>query len=175
MARLWSLETSDEVQKKDLLKVGKTGRPHGIDGRLKIDIYPEFVQIIPQVHDIFIEKKKLRIESVVHQVKGRFIIKLSGVKCREQAGLLSNSPVFIPKDLIENNTDIGVFSAEQLEGRDVVDINEFFIGVVKSIYRTGHCDYIELEDGELIPFIRQHIIDVDDDRILVKWEKEDED
>ncbi|PLX18542.1 MAG: 16S rRNA processing protein RimM [Candidatus Muiribacterium halophilum] len=176
MARLLNLETSEEV--KNIIEAGYVLKPHGIRGKLKVKIYDEFVSFFKNI-PVFIDNKKYTCESIKVVPNDIFIMALKEVKNRDMSEDLSGKKLFIESEVYEKQVELQPddFTQESILGMEVWTHQGLFLGKVSNTFKTDFSDYIETDNGHIIPFMKRYIIEisVENNRIDIQWEEDDED
>lgn len=81
---------------EDLIQIGKTAKPHGLEGGLRFAIKDEYLEDFLSVEVIFIEEKGQPVPYFIEDVKGQhFVVQLEGVSSKEQASSIANKKVSI--------------------------------------------------------------------------------
>lgn len=87
---------------EDLIIIGKTAKPHGLEGGLRFSIKDEYLEDFHAVEVIFIEVKGQPVPYFIEDIKGEhMVVQLEGVSSKEQASGIANKQVSIrTSDLI---------------------------------------------------------------------------
>jgi 16S rRNA processing protein RimM len=143
------------------MRIGRVGRPHGLDGSF---------HVVEPVADRLVEGAELDGLGAIVTRKGadsRPIVRLEGVDSREAADALRGRALDLlgvaPDALGEDE-----YAAADLEGCTVADGSRE-LGVVQRLMALPSCEALELDDGTLVPLVRDCIrgIDVEARRIDV--------
>jgi len=121
-------------------------------------------------------------ETEVRGAKGRpqgkgIVAHLPGVDDREQAAALVGSDIHVSRDQLPPPAD-GEYYWVDLEGLEVVTIDDVRLGQVSHLFATGANDVVVVRDGtreRLIPFVQGSYVrsvDVSAGRMVVDWDPE---
>jgi 16S rRNA processing protein RimM len=162
---------TDDTDDAGLLRAGRVGRPHGLDGSFHV------TQPRPAMLD---EGRTLRVgdreEEIVRRAgtEARPIVRLPSCTSRAAAAALRGTDLLVPRDeapALEEDE----WWPEQLEGCRVVD-GEHDVGVVRELRALPSCEVLHVaRDGRdelLVPLVRDAVrsVDVDARRIDVDME-----
>lgn len=132
---------------------GRVGRPHGLDGSF---------HVVEPVPSLLAEGARLADLGVIASRKGadsRPIVRLEGVTTREAADELRGRWLDVldvtPEALGEDE-----YLASDLEGCLVVD-GAASVGRVARMLGLPSCEALELEDGTIVPLVRDCVRSVD--------------
>lgn len=159
-----------------LITIGKIGTSFGVRGWSKINSYtrPENnILNYPEWH-LKLGRKIITVKPEAHKIQGNGLLaKLPMCNDREEARLYTNALIQIPQELLPETED-DEFYWHDLIGLAVVNQEGAELGVVDHLFETGANDVMTVTKGKeerLIPFSKQHIIDIDHDqkRITVDW------
>ena len=151
----------------EYLQVGSINKPHGIKGEMKVFPTTDDLNRFDELASVYIEKRdgfeERKIEGVKY-FKNMVILKLEGIDRIEEAELLRNRALFVPRndaaDLDEDTFYIG-----DLIGMDVYLEDGSRFGVLTEVLETGANDVYEIKrekgDTVLIPAIKDCVRDVD--------------
>ena len=140
---------------------GRVGKAHGLDGSFYVaDAEARVVKAGAVFEGI----------GEVLAVKGtadRPIVRVAGVTDRTAAEALRGRELLVP-DEERPELDDDEFWAEELVGCAVVD-GDRPLGTVRTLLGLPSCEALELDDGTLVPLVRDAIaaIDVEQRRIVV--------
>ena len=172
---------------KTLFPIGKVMKPHGVEGKVKVDYFGKDLSFPSFYRQIFIEDEKGNPEpyEVLETVPQppRLILRLKGIEKVEETKPLIGKEILVEKEsflkLEEGEyywIDILGMRVETREGKG--------IGKVKEIFPTGANDVyvVEGKRGEiLLPATEEVIQSIDLERRVMKvirkeglWEDEDE-
>ncbi|MGC8657520.1 MAG: ribosome maturation factor RimM [Desulfomonilaceae bacterium] len=155
-----------------LIVVGKSLKPIGLKGELKIFPYTESPDIFNQFEYLFIEGELLEVRKVRNS-KGAVAVFLHGVETYEDADklrgkLVQTSTCFLPD--IEKDE----YYWFQLIGLETFDAKNNYLGCVKSLMRTAAHDILQVNNGTksiMIPMVDEIVrtVDLKQNRITVEY------
>lgn len=149
----------------NFVQIGYTGKPHGVEGRLKIVIHERYERDALQANVFFIEWKGGHVPFFVEDlsVGNAWIIKLEDVNSPENAGALSGKGVFLrQEDLLpveapdpDAALDFAIFI-----GFEIVDVNRGPVGQIKDVYDLGRQSLagVEYEGREVLIPLHMELI-----------------
>ena len=148
-------------------EIGKIVNTHGIKGDLKVIPLTDDIKRYDELEWVYIDikgdLKKYIIEAVKYH-KQNILLKLKGVDNMNEALLLKNSFIKIPRELAIKLPPNSYFICD-LIGCKVIDENQKVLGRVTDVIETGSNDvYIvksETNKEVLIPAIKDVIMNVD--------------
>jgi len=88
---------------KDNIQVGKTRKPFGVNGQLKLQIEPTYLEDVLKADVLFIEIGGQQVPHFIDnfQQSGDLIVHFEDIESREQAAKIVARPVFLrPADII---------------------------------------------------------------------------
>lgn len=132
---------------------GRVGRPHGLDGSFHV------VEAVPS---LLVEGARLADLPTIAARKGadsRPIVRLEGVTTREAADELRGRWLDV-LDVTPEALGADEYLASDLEGCTVVD-GDVALGVVRRMLPLPSCEALELDDGTLVPLVRDCVKSVD--------------
>jgi 16S rRNA processing protein RimM len=135
------------MNRKDCYKAGFIMKPHGLKGEVTISVDPDCPADWTELESIFIEKNHTLIPYFIESVSAKVdkaYVKLDDVSTPEQAALLKNLSVFLPKDIRPQPLS-GDFYDDEIIGFEVADETLGPLGVVKEIERAGINRFIIVE------------------------------
>lgn len=153
------------------------GAPYGVRGWLKLHSHTEPASNICQYRSWHIKQRKRAWQPIqVTAIKphaNSFIAKLVDIETPEQAALLTNALVGIPKDALPTLPE-GEYYWSDLVGLEVINDDNTRLGVVDSLFETGSNDVMVVKKGEeqcLLPYHPSVIqsIDLKQSCIRVTW------
>ncbi len=149
-------EVKNNLVKDNCYKIGKIFKPHGIDGQLNVSVYVALDEI--EKESIIVDINGSLIPFFVDFKVSRFndnsgIIKLIDVDTKEQAKLLNDCNIYLPKSELKNIEEV------------LVDFENFIIGY---ILKDAENEII----GEILDFIDDnknpvYIVEYKDDEIYL--------
>jgi 16S rRNA processing protein RimM len=135
------------TQATRLLCIGKIIGAHGIRGEVKIHSFTENPEMLAHYTPITDKAGKRQFKIKVRSIKESVLIaSLEGVKDRNEAELLRQTELYIPRDILPEIEEENTFYIEDLKGLKVLtaDAKEEY-GIVKDIYNYGASDLIAIE------------------------------
>lgn len=154
----------------DYIKIGKIVNTFGIKGELKIQTDSDFIEERFSIGShIYLKErnnyKEYKITSFRY-LKGNVVITINDMKDINLVSGLIGYDVYASSD-DEISLDEGEFYIDDLIGMKVYDNDKKYIGIVNDVIILPSAnDILEInkEDGtkELVPFIDEFILDIDD-------------
>lgn len=133
---------------------GRVGRPHGLDGSF---------HVIEPVPALLVEGARLGGLGEIVARKGadsRPIVRITGVTTREAADALRGETLDV-LDVEEAELGEDEYLASDLEGCVVIDAFGEQLGIVQRMLPLPSCEALELDDGTLVPLVRDCVRRVD--------------
>ncbi len=161
--------------------VARVGAPHGIHGDLKLHLFLEDASSIHDFKSLFIKRPQDKVFQVLRDFhikeKGMHTyIHFVGMTDRDQARIYTHAEIAVPRADLPVPEE-GRFYWDDLIGLSVFDLNQRFLGTLKSMMATGANDVMVLctEAGKekLIPYVRDHVVksvDLAQKKMIVDWE-----
>ncbi len=156
---------------KNSILIGKIVSIHGIKGEVKVYPYTDDINHLAKKKKFYLDselKEELKVTCRIH--KNMLLVKIQGIDSCEQAQMLKEKDVYIPKENLEKDT----YYIEDLIGMDIVTMTDEKIGCVSNIFHTGANDVYEVQTVEdkkiYLPAIKQVIqkIDLENKKIYVE-------
>lgn len=157
------------INKNNLIEIGKFQKTHALKGELNaiLDIPEEYVE---DGNPLVIETDGIPVpyyaESVRPKGSASFLIKLEGVDTVEDAAELVNSPISVPKDILQEYVGDVMFE-DDLEGFKVIDTHFGEIGELEYIDDSTENELMVVrtpDDEEIyIPLVDDFIINIDEE------------
>lgn len=162
-----------------LVVVGQIGRPHGIDGSMRINSYTQPAENILNYLPWFIQKKDsqvwedLQYEKVEHHAKG-LVIFLKGINDRNIAAHYTQANIAVSRDQLPSLPENEYYWSD-LEKLDVKTQSGVLLGQVDHLFETGSNDVLVVKGDKqhLIPFLKGNTIlniDLLNKIITVDWD-----
>jgi 16S rRNA processing protein RimM len=158
--------------------VGRLGRPHGIQGWMRIISFTEPEESILNYPEWFIARGDLWEPIELEEYKlqsGMILVKFPGCDNPEQARLYTNANIAITRDQLPS-LDENDFYWTDLEGLTVINKQGAELGVIDHLFATGSNDVMVVKGvvEHLVPYIKHVILEVDlkNKRMLVDWEED---
>jgi 16S rRNA processing protein RimM len=130
-----------------LVTAGRVGRPHGRDGSFYLDRAAHPLPVDTPVVLRGAEHRVLRRAGTDE----RPLVRLSRIEGPEAVAALRGEPLLVEGELAD-----GEWLARDLVGCAVGDLGE-----VRRVLAGPSCDLLELDDGTLVPLVRDAIRSVD--------------
>ena len=149
-----------------MLRAGRVGRAHGLDGRFPVlEASATFVVGEP----LLVGDARTEIVAV-KGTDAKPIVRVAAATDRTGAEALGGAELVLP-DVAAPPLDDDEYPAEDLEGCVVAD-GDLRLGVVERLIGYPSCDVLQLDDGRLVPLVRDAVrsIDVEAKRIEVDAE-----
>jgi 16S rRNA processing protein RimM len=150
---------------KDLIEIGKIGRPHGLKGAVKVSSYLESDEVVCRLKEIFIKMERgveaFRLKKAKLNPKG-FLLELVGIDDANAAEKLAGHEILMRAEDLDVLPE-GEYYWKDLIGLAVQDGSGKVLGVIESIFPTGSNDVLVCRGGEreiLLPAIAEVIRDV---------------
>lgn len=151
---------------KDLVQIGKFGKPHGLQGELKAVIEESYEDVIFEVDALFVGIANQRLPYFIENVRGggTLIIKLEEVDDKDLASTLQNAPLFLPAAVLPAPaaTDSPA-SFQQWVGWTITDEKAGTIGTITEIVEMPQHTLVEVDrqgSPVMIPLHADLIIEV---------------
>jgi 16S rRNA processing protein RimM len=127
------------MKKEDYYKIGFIMKPHGLKGEVTISLDPDSPADWNNLKVVFVEQNHTLIPYFIEHASARTdkaLVKLEDVSTPEQAALLKNNSLFLPKNT-RPKTETGDFYDDEVIGFEVNDTTVGVLGLVKEIERAG--------------------------------------
>ena len=156
------------MMKNNYVEIGKVVNTFGIKGELKIVSESDFVDYRYAVGKTIF----LKMRSVLKEVKvSSFRIHKGNILITIDNLLDINEVVLADKNDVPPLED-GEFYIDDVVGLDAYDVNGEKLGVVSDVIIIPYNDLIEVEllngKKELIPYVDEYVLDILEDRIIIK-------
>jgi len=169
---------SPKKSEPEFLPVGKLGKPFGLRGEMRIEVYLDDLEVFSPGNDLFIGESRNCLGVISFRASGKnFLIRLESIDTPEKARLLTNQTIYLPTKNLPTLGD-GKYYYFQLIGMHVEDDEGNNVGTVAEIIETSANDvYVVLEEITqkeiLIPAIPSVIlkIDIESNLIVVKLQE----
>ncbi len=157
--------------------LGRLRSPHGLKGWIRIQSFTRPADEIFDYPRWLIggegQRREVAVEDARRQGRG-LIVKLAGCEDRNQAELIRNLEIAVPRDALEALAEDEYYWRD-LIGLSVVAVGGADFGEVDHLVETGANDVLVVrgERERLIPFIRGDVIrkvDLDAGVIEVDWD-----
>lgn len=150
------------------------GAPHGVRGAVKLTSYaspPEGFASYAQLQCM--DGTPVRL-TIMGQVKGQFIVEITGVRDRNEAERWRNKTLGVPRSALPKLAEKEGFYHLDLIGLNVVDKDGKACGVVRQVVNFGAGDLLEIEVGgesEFYSFTRANFPHIDRDKRIIEFHK----
>ncbi len=172
---------------RNLFPIGRVVKPHGVQGKVKVEYFGEDLHQLSSYHEIFIKDAKNKPEAyeVLEAIPQppRLILRLKGIERIEEAEPLIGKEILIERKSLRQLGE-GEYYWVDLLGMKVETEEGKTIGKIREIFPTGANDVyvVEGRKGEiLLPATEEVIRSIDLKRGVMKvarmeglWEDEDE-
>jgi len=139
------------------LHAGRVGRPHGLDGSFHV------LEATPRLLRAGAPLRVGGRDTAVERRAGtdqRPIVRLGLAGDRDGAAALRDCELLAPREAAPGLEE-GEFWAEDLEGCSVTTAEGRALGRVGRLIGLPSCEALELEDGTLVPLVRDAVTKVD--------------
>ncbi len=164
------------------VKIGSIKKPFGVNGELKVDVDPAFLEDFALAKVVFVEVKGKPLPFFVESIRvtNAPLLKVEEVDNKEAASKISNSDLMLQaKDILPADArTLEVEEEETLEyrrcvGYDLVDSNTGPIGAIAEVleYPQQEMALVKLGEKELlIPLHAQLILEIDEGKRILKMD-----
>ncbi len=156
---------------EDYVAIGYTQKAHGVQGEIKIEVKPEFLEDFFRGTLFFIEIADKKIPYFIEKIRGKeqLIVKLEDINTREKAKVISSKAIYLRQsDLLEEEekefevAETSVYGA--YVGFELKDKELGLIGTIEEVVEYPQqelavVNYLEKE--RLIPLNEQFITSID--------------
>lgn len=144
--------------------VGRIGRPHGVRGAVRAVATGPTLATLPEGAELVATDRggadrALRLAARAGTGE-RPVLTFEGVADRAAAAELTGAVLSVAADLIPRLDDPDTFYVRDLLGCRLLE-GERDLGIVAAIHPGPANDVLELEDGTLVPFTADAVLDVD--------------
>jgi 16S rRNA processing protein RimM len=162
------------------VRVGRIVGLYGVQGWVKLESWTE-----PRIRIFDYQPWQLSAPGVEKEIRGidgraqgkGLVARLPGIDDREQAALLVGCEITVAREQLPAPSK-DEFYWTDLEGLEVVTLNNEVLGRVSHLFATGANDVMVVRNGErerLIPFVQGpyvHSVDLSAGRLTVDWDPE---
>jgi 16S rRNA processing protein RimM len=127
------------MKKEDCYSIGFIKKPHGLKGEVTVSLNPDSPADWNSLKVVFLEKNNSLIPYFIETISVRAdkaFVKFEDVATPEQAALLKNHSLYLPKQS-RPKPESGDFYDDEIIGFTVTDTTAGLLGVVKEIERAG--------------------------------------
>lgn len=159
------------------IAVGRFGRSHGLKGWLRINsetnptanilnYQPWIVKIQGEYKTLFVTDSKIQNDTL--------LVHMKDINTPEDAKTLAGLDILIEREQLPDLSHSEFYWAD-IQGLDVVTIDNIKIGMVDYLIEAGACDVMVVKGDKeyLIPFDRKNVIksiDLENRKIVVDWD-----
>jgi 16S rRNA processing protein RimM len=136
----------------DFVKVGRVGRPHGLDGSVVVERPSENEELFAPGATLYVDGKEVTV-AVRKRSGGRLVVKLDPAVER-------GADLTIPRAGLPEPEDDSYY-VFQLVGLDVVEEGGRRLGAVKEVVPGVANDILELDSGILLPMHAECVREID--------------
>jgi 16S rRNA processing protein RimM len=137
----------------DLVRIGRVGRPHGLDGAFVVDEASEDERRFEVGAELLVDGEPARVVASRRVGGRRHAVKLDRpVKRGAELALPREQLPDLPADS---------YYVSDLVGLDVLDEQGVRVGVVRDVIPGPANDVLELDGGQLLPLVEDCIREVD--------------
>ena len=155
--------------------IGRITRPHALRGEVRVSPATDFPERFDQSNRFFIRNRENRGEwknATAHRWQGGFVVmKFEGVDSREDAEILREATVEIPRDACHDLPE-GTYYISDLIGLRVRTVSGTIIGNLADVLQQSAQDvYVIRTEGKeiLVPAVRKFVskIDIEKGEIVI--------
>lgn len=136
------------------MRVGRVGRPHGLDGAFFVDGASERAEVFAPGARLYLRGEPATVVESRHGSGGRPVIRLD-VPAERGAELA------VPRGTLPPLGDEGEFYVFELVGLGVEDENGRLLGRVREVLQYPANDVLELDSGASLPLVEACVRQVD--------------
>lgn len=165
-----------------LIIIGSVGAPFGVHGWVKINSYTEPKENILQFNNWILIDNQSQLNQInapiieIKQLHSKFIALFKNITDCNQASLLTNKQIAIPRESLPELPD-NQYYWEDLVNCNVYNLSEQYLGVVDHLFSTAANDVVVVKNDinnkeYLIPYsLGDFIIDINLEKqiITVDW------
>lgn len=161
---------------KDWIVIGKFGRPHGIQGLIKVfsftDPLENLIEYEPKYIGINNDWQKVTFKKLIPKDK-YFLALIQNYNTRDEVSFLTNIEIAIKKEQLPK-LDANEYYWHQLIGLKVINQNNTLLGQVIEVLPTGSNDVLIVKGEKriLIPYRPEIIKEINENQISVDWDLE---
>jgi len=160
--------------KDKYLLVGKTTKPHGLRGEIKIYCFSGQPENFLDYKELTLLDLNSRLIGPIAVTKSRVqgktaVVKFATIADRTAAEQIEGFEVLLNKEQLPE-TGPGEYYWHQYQGQQLVDTGGAVIGTVKELFNSGAQDVLVIDTGNgeaLIPVIPNFIVEETDETIVV--------
>ncbi len=152
---------------EDLVVIGRVTRPHGVQGELKVQPFTESTSSFSRFDQVIIRGRnrgeELREVLETRPHKNLVLIKLKGVRDRDQAEALAGAEILVRREWLPE-TEPDEYYWTDLIGLEGYGEDGLYLGRVENVFSAGAGDILVLKNAGrevLLPFEADIILEVD--------------
>ena len=161
--------------KDKYLLVGKTTKPHGLRGEIKIYCFSGQPENFLEYKELTLCDLKGNLSSPIVVTKSRVqgkaaVVKFASIADRTAAESIEGYEVLLLKEHLPQAKP-GEYYWHQYQGKELIDKDGSSIGIVKELFSSGAQDILVVAtetDEVLVPVIDDFIIEETDDTLVVE-------
>ncbi len=155
---------------KDLIEIGKTTKPHGVEGHMKVIVQDIFLEDFLKSEVIFIGLNGQKVPFFIQKIDHNLNVIFENIQNREAAKKLSNKVLFLRKEDIsssplEQEESFNTLFYNKVIHFKVRDENYGDIGMIQEVieYPQQEMALIIFKTKEiLIPLVPEFILNIDE-------------
>lgn len=158
------------------VKMGKIGKPHGLEGWLSVYTDADMERYSPWFIEINKDWQPLPLTEIRH-LNQKTIIHLQDINTPEAAQSYSGKIIAIPRNQLPALPPHQYYWTD-LENLNVINLQQQALGKIDYLFQTGAQSIMVVKDKHrrrLIPFQRPQIVkavDLDKGQIIIDWDTE---
>jgi 16S rRNA processing protein RimM len=153
--------------------IGVIGAPHGVRGEVRFKPFTEEPLALKSYGPLESEDGRKTFKVITARVQGDMVVaKFDGIADRDQAAILTNIRLFVPRERLPPADD-GEFYHADLVGLRAEDENGAVVGTVLSVDNFGAGDLLEIARDGLesvhVPFTDDFVpvVDIKGGRVVI--------
>ncbi len=152
----------------ETVRIGKTGRTHGLHGELKVVVEEPFLEDFLRAQAVFIELGGRPTPHFIEHVRGTgHILKLERIDTKEAAQLLADKPLLLRAEDVSDPRAAAAGALPELEGYLLIDEAAGEVGPIEEVIEMPQqvMAAVTYRGRELlIPLHPDLVVEQDDDR-----------
>ena len=152
------------MNNKKLVHVGTFGKPQGLKGELKINIFTSSLEFFKLLNQYFMDDGESKWNFIsLKKIGKKYVASLQGCEDRDAALLLKGKYIFSFRENFPPTKEDQYYSLDLIDCT-VVNINNKVLGIVINIKNFGAGDLLEIKDHNqkifYIPMNEQNLVNV---------------
>ena len=131
---------------------------HGLKGHVKVKSLTAEPADFMAYGDLMDEAGKSYTASIVSSTNEQFIVRIEGIRDRDQAALLKGTSLYADRSLLPPAEEDEFYHAD-LIGLSVLGLNNLMLGTVAAVHNFGAGDMLEVtgegKRSEMLPFTKE--------------------